>query len=38
MVTRTPADFFTLAMKEHDHVQAAIDKIDGRRFQNRSRR
>src|SRR5216683_6994473 len=36
MVTRTPVDFFTLAIKEYDYLQAAIDTIDGQRFQNRS--
>jgi len=34
MVTRTPADFFTLAIKD-DCVQAAIDKIDGQRSAQR---
>src|SRR5258707_14999692 len=36
MLTRTPVDFFTLAMEEYDYLQAAIDKIDGQRLQNRN--
>jgi len=36
MVTRTPVDFFMLAMEEYDYLLAAIDKIAGQRLQNRS--
>lgn len=35
-VTSDPTDWFPLVMKEYKYLQAAIDKIDGQRFQIRN--
>lgn len=36
MPVADPANWFSLAMKEYDFLQPAIDKIDGQRFQIRN--